>query len=73
MCQISVHQFFVTEDMDTFQSSTYKALQTLNRPIHMEAFQLQKDGMLLLPRLQSRAMRLHADESVFHERFSHVV
>lgn len=39
----------------------------------MEAFEVQKNGMLLLPRIHSCAMRLHADESMFDKRLPHVV
>ena len=45
----------------------------MNRPVDVEAFEQQKDGVLLLSCLQSGAMRLHADEPVSDQRLSHVV
>lgn len=39
----------------------------------MEAFQLQEDGMLLLARLDSCAVRLHADEAMLDQRLPQVV
>lgn len=39
----------------------------------MEAFEQQKNGVLLLPCLQTRAMRLHGDESMFDKTQPQVV
>lgn len=39
----------------------------------MEAFEQQKDGVLLLSRLQSGAVGLHGHESVFDQRYPQVV
>lgn len=74
MYHISVQlPVLILNAMDTFQSPANKPILTINRPVHMEAFELQKNGMLLLPRIHTCAMRLHADESMFDKRLPHVV
>lgn len=46
---------------------------TINRPVYMEAFEQQKNGVLLLSWIHSSDVRLHADESIFDKTLPHVV
>lgn len=66
-------RYLILNPMDTFQSAPNKVIQTINRPVHVEAFEQEKDGVLLLPSTQTRAVRLHADKSVLHKWLPHVV
>lgn len=47
--------------------------QTMNTPVYIEAFEHQKNGVLLLSWNHSCAVRLHADESMTDESLPHVV
>lgn len=47
--------------------------QTMNSPVYIEAFEHQKNGVLLLSWNHSCAVRLHADESMTDESLPHVV
>ena len=47
--------------------------QTMNAPVYIEAFEHQKNGVLLLSWTHSCAVRLHADESMSDESLPHVV
>lgn len=45
----------------------------LNKPVNMEAFEQEKNGVLHLSGLASSGVRLHRDQIMLHQRLPYVV
>lgn len=70
--------FFFTDDAKpTIPVSAFDEIkcetQSTNIPVYMEAFEQQKDGVLLLSGLHSPDVGLHGDQLVSDKRLSEVV
>lgn len=59
--------------MLTVENKLKNETQRTNTPVYMEAFEQQKNGVLLLSRLQPPDVRLHGDQLVSDKRLPEVV